>query len=140
MRQSPRSPQRERGSVYVLALLVLLILTIVGLALSLALGCGPARPERPRANLLLVILDTTRADRLGCYGWERAATPELDALARSGARFEAAYATRLDPEIQAANIAVLSEAARNSYLAISHRRRPTSSGTARSFSPAEVSP
>jgi hypothetical protein len=35
MRQSLRTPQRERGSVYVLALLVLLILTIVGLALSL---------------------------------------------------------------------------------------------------------
>ena len=35
MRQNLRTPQRERGSVYVLALLVLLILTIVGLALSL---------------------------------------------------------------------------------------------------------
>ena len=36
--------------------------------------------------------------------------------------FEIAYGTKLDPEIQAANIAVLSDAARNSYLAISHRR------------------
>jgi hypothetical protein len=36
--------------------------------------------------------------------------------------FELAYDVRLDPEIQAGNIRVLSEAARNSYLAISHRR------------------
>ncbi len=36
--------------------------------------------------------------------------------------FESAYGVKLDPEIQAANIATLSEAARASYLAISHRR------------------
>src|SRR5262245_8858348 len=36
--------------------------------------------------------------------------------------FEVAYGVKLNPEIQAANIATLSEAARNSYLAISHRR------------------
>ncbi len=36
--------------------------------------------------------------------------------------FEVAYAAKLDPDIQAQNIAVFSEAARNSYLAISHRR------------------
>ncbi len=44
------------------------------------------------ANLLLVTLDTTRADRLGCYGWPGAHTPRLDALARSGTRFERAFA------------------------------------------------
>ncbi len=46
------------------------------------------RPARP--NLLLITLDTTRADHLGCYGRADAATPNLDALARSGARFEQA--------------------------------------------------
>src|SRR5436305_6315986 len=34
--------------------------------------------------------------------------------------FEVAYGAKLDPELQAANIATLSDAARNSYLAISH--------------------
>ena len=43
-------------------------------------------------NVLLITLDTTRADRLGCYGWPRAATPALDALARKGVRFERAFA------------------------------------------------
>lgn len=39
---------------------------------------------RQHANLLLITLDTTRADRLGCYGYATARTPVLDALAASG--------------------------------------------------------
>ena len=39
------------------------------------------------SNLLLVTLDTTRADRLGSYGYARAVTPALDALAARGIRF-----------------------------------------------------
>ncbi len=43
-------------------------------------------------NVLLITLDTTRADRLGCYGYAQARTPRLDALAASGVRFARAYA------------------------------------------------
>ncbi len=43
------------------------------------------------ANVLLVTLDTTRADRLGCYGYEPARTPNLDDLARRGVLFSNAY-------------------------------------------------
>jgi arylsulfatase A-like enzyme len=39
-------------------------------------------------NILLVTLDTTRADRLGCYGDADAETPTLDGLAREGVLFE----------------------------------------------------
>jgi arylsulfatase A-like enzyme/Tfp pilus assembly protein PilF len=46
-------------------------------------------PGSPR-NLLLISLDTLRADHLGCYGHAEAQTPRLDALARSGLRFERA--------------------------------------------------
>ena len=42
-------------------------------------------------NVLLVTLDTTRPDRLGAYGYEKAGTPALDALARNGVRFANAY-------------------------------------------------
>ncbi len=41
-----------------------------------------------RLNVLLITLDTTRADRLGAYGHARAKTPNLDSLARNGVRFE----------------------------------------------------
>ena len=58
-------------------------------ALGLLAACSRA-PGRP--NVLLITLDTTRADRLGCYGYTGAATETLDALAQSGVRFERAYA------------------------------------------------
>ena len=38
-------------------------------------------------NILVLLIDTLRADRLGCYGWERAETPHMDSLARAGVRF-----------------------------------------------------
>jgi arylsulfatase A-like enzyme len=43
-------------------------------------------------NVLLITLDTTRADRLGCYGYSLARTPVLDRLALQGVLFERAYA------------------------------------------------
>jgi len=43
-----------------------------------------------RLNLVLVTLDTTRADRLGCYGSREVLTPNLDRLAASGVLFETA--------------------------------------------------
>jgi arylsulfatase A-like enzyme/Flp pilus assembly protein TadD len=47
-------------------------------------------PAGAPRNLLLVSLDTMRADHLGSYGYAAAQTPRLDALARSGLRFETA--------------------------------------------------
>lgn len=55
--------------------------------LSLALGAG-CDPGEDRPNLVLITLDTTRADHLGCYGYARARTPNLDAFAASGVRFD----------------------------------------------------
>lgn len=58
----------------------------------LAASCAapdPSGPVRPR-NVLLVSIDTCRADRLGAYGHGPAETPNLDALAAAGARFERA--------------------------------------------------
>jgi len=49
-----------------------------------------AAPARP--SVLIVTLDTTRADALGCYGAPEWATPNLDALARRGVRFATARA------------------------------------------------
>ena len=45
---------------------------------------------RPGLNLLLVTIDTLRADRLGCYGYSKIETPNLDQLAREGVLFEKA--------------------------------------------------
>ena len=51
------------------------------------------RPHPPRPSLLLVTIDTLRADRVGAYGYAAAETPVLDALARRGVRFASAQST-----------------------------------------------
>lgn len=50
-----------------------------------------ASAERP--NVVLVVMDTLRADRLATYGYARATSPHLDQLARRGTRFESCYST-----------------------------------------------
>ena len=68
-------------------------LAAVGAALLVLARRPPATPAatpRARDNLLLVTLDTTRADHLGAYGYARARTRHLDQLAAEGARFETA--------------------------------------------------
>ena len=48
-------------------------------------------PKRP--NVLLISVDTLRADHLSCYGYERRTSPQLDALASQGVRFERAWSS-----------------------------------------------
>ena len=66
------------------------------LATLLLLGaCGGGEPAREPAqplNLIVVSLDTLRADRLGCYGYARDTSPAIDRLAAGSVRFEHAYA------------------------------------------------
>lgn len=69
-------------------------LAALAAALPFALAaCGPKATPDARPNVLLVTLDTVRVDHLGCYGHTKARTPNLDALAARGVRFERAYAT-----------------------------------------------
>jgi len=44
-------------------------------------------------NVILLVIDTLRADHLGCYGYHRDTSPTLDAIARDGVLFERAYAS-----------------------------------------------
>ncbi len=71
--------------------------SVVVLAAGL-LGCGadsgvpPTRGESPaRPHILLVSIDTLRADHLGAWGYERETSPFLDQLAAEGRRFSHAF-------------------------------------------------
>src|SRR4051812_48876737 len=64
-----------------------LIVAIAGIGYR---SLGQPKPKM-KMNLILVTLDTTRADHLGCYGYEAALTPILDGLAQRGVLFERAY-------------------------------------------------
>ncbi|MFY9562227.1 MAG: sulfatase-like hydrolase/transferase [Terriglobales bacterium] len=50
----------------------------------------PPTKSRPRPNVILITIDTLRADHVGCYGAPAVKTPTLDALARDGVVFERA--------------------------------------------------
>ena len=53
---------------------------------ALVCSCGGERPARG-PNVLLISIDTLRADHLSSYGYERGTSPRLDALAAEGVRF-----------------------------------------------------
>ncbi|HEV2022985.1 MAG TPA: sulfatase-like hydrolase/transferase, partial [Terriglobales bacterium] len=63
--------------------------SLVVLLLATAVGHAAAPP--PAINVVVITIDTLRADHLGCYGYKAAETPNLDQLAAEGVRFERAY-------------------------------------------------
>ncbi len=94
-----RRVQAWRGGLAVSAAGLLFCIGISSAAAVVASPRGDpsvSRPQRAGAaaspNIILVILDTLRADAVGSYGAGAGATPALDAFARDGVRFEHAYA------------------------------------------------
>src|SRR5947207_14797178 len=72
---------------------VLSSICIVHLACCIS-GCKGSAPSQKQTaqNVVLITIDTLRADHVGAYGSTRAQTPALDALARDGVVFDRAYA------------------------------------------------
>lgn len=50
------------------------------------------RPSTPRPDILLITIDTLRADHCSAYGYSKPTTPTMEALAEGGVRFDVAYA------------------------------------------------
>jgi choline-sulfatase len=76
-----------------------LTIAVACAALLVVVSCNTAPPVRNaerseavppprRLNVVLVTIDTLRADRLGCYGYSKIDTPNLDRMARNGILFE----------------------------------------------------
>ena len=61
-------------------------LLVAGLAFALA--CGGDAPSVPGPNVIVVTIDTTRADAIGAYGQAKPTSPRIDALAAEGVLFE----------------------------------------------------
>ncbi|MEZ5976741.1 MAG: sulfatase [Planctomycetota bacterium] len=70
--------RRRRVCARVLATLALLA------SAALGTGCDEGGGKRP-PNVVLVVIDTARADHFSCYGYERETTPRIDAFARQDA-------------------------------------------------------
>lgn len=75
------------------------------LVLFLCAACGGGEEQAPRPNVILITLDTTRADALSSYGFPTPDwTPQLDKLAAEGARFSNAHATSAVTPVSHASI------------------------------------
>jgi arylsulfatase A-like enzyme len=54
-------------------------------------GSGLLAEVTRAPNVVVITIDTLRADHLGCYGYKQIRTPNIDALASDAVRFERAY-------------------------------------------------
>jgi arylsulfatase A-like enzyme len=68
-------------------------LMLAGLAACAREAARPPQPASPVRNVVVITVDTLRADHVGAYGHGAARTPAMDGLARDGVRFDRAYAT-----------------------------------------------
>src|SRR5438105_14404286 len=64
------------------ALLITALLTVSNPAVA---------PSDTAPNVVVITIDTLRPDHLGCYGYKQIHTPNIDALAADGIRFQRAY-------------------------------------------------
>src|SRR5438876_7103463 len=79
---------------HALGTLVVIVLAVASFPGSSAQQAGkhalPAKAS-PRPNVILITIDTLRADHVGCYGAQGVKTPTLDGLAHDGVVFERAF-------------------------------------------------
>jgi arylsulfatase A-like enzyme len=83
-----RPPQASSSPRVARAVTAVVIIGAVLIVSNMAALAARLTNREPRPNVILISLDTLRADRLGCYGNEHARTPVLDKLAANGVLFE----------------------------------------------------
>ena len=77
----------KRGRIF-----AALVACVICASLAWGQSSHATAAEAPaKTNVLLITVDTLRADHIGVYGYKNAETPTIDGLARSGLRFEHAY-------------------------------------------------
>ncbi len=77
---------RKRFSIFLFPSLLACLLAALALC-----GCKPERKEAP-PPIVLIVIDTLRADHVGAYGYARPTTPSLDRFAATAIRFANAHA------------------------------------------------
>lgn len=68
----------------ILRILLMIALLFAAFLSAFVMGCA----RRGRINVLFVVVDTLRADRLKCYGWREDTSPHVDSLAERGVLFK----------------------------------------------------
>lgn len=74
-------------------LALLLFLPVLGILFQPTAAAAPEDPSALPETIILISLDTVRADRFSCYGYEHPTTPNIDALAKESLFFENPFST-----------------------------------------------
>lgn len=85
---APPAPSAPRKRGFLVEIAVIAALAAVAAIAWFGFLRKPARP-----NVILISIDTLRADHLGCYGYGKPTSPHLDSLAGAGTLFERAHST-----------------------------------------------
>jgi arylsulfatase A-like enzyme/tetratricopeptide (TPR) repeat protein len=92
-KDSKALPSARKSSPKIRLILPAAVLVAAAVALFFVLKPSKIQVARDdKLSVLLITLDTMRGDRLGCYGYNKGQTPNLNALAQKGIRFANAYA------------------------------------------------
>ncbi len=94
-----RRTERPARGLPIVVFAILLGTVGFAVAVSLRYGAKPVAAPLPpgfgappvKSNIVIVLVDTLRPDRLGCYGYAKPTSPRIDALAAEGVLFEQAY-------------------------------------------------
>jgi len=89
--KKPVSEKKPKNKKYFLFASLVFFVAAVVFIIFFSLNPQEQIARDSSLNVLLITLDTTRADRLGSYGYAPASTPNLDFLAANGVRFANAY-------------------------------------------------
>jgi len=90
---SKRFTSAPRASYLSLAAPPAMVVLSLAVAVCLLAACSPPKGgEPPRPHVVLIIIDTLRADHTSVYGYTRRTTPTLERFAARGVVFETAYA------------------------------------------------
>ena len=100
---TPQRLNRSRSSTYAALGGIALLVTAVSLGLAGRLWNVPASASGP---IVLISIDTLRADHLPAYGYRAVRTPAIDAFAADGMVFENAYAH--SPQTLPSHVSILS--------------------------------
>jgi arylsulfatase A-like enzyme len=86
-----RPPGPGRGTRTLVRRALRALLAVAFAALTACAGQG-GKGAAARPDIIFIVVDTLRADHLGCYHYDRPTSPRLDALAGEGTLFESAWA------------------------------------------------
>lgn len=93
-RAKPAGPGKKGQKTLFISLGIIVVVAVAAIYLARSKKADFSRFRGDRAfNVILITVDTLRADRLGCYGFRRIETPTIDFFASRGIRFENCMAT-----------------------------------------------